>query len=245
MAADFTLEGYSALIEALRARGYEARFFADAEPEKRHLILRHDLDVSIEAALSIAEAESALGVRASYFVLVRSGLYNPFSPANRDALARLRTLGHEIGLHLDASLYDGDAGALDDAAERECAVLETIIEASVAMISFHRPAQALLGRSGRVAGRAHAYEPRFFHDIGYCSDSRGGWHHGHPLDHPALGEGRALQLLTHPVWWTARRGEDMQGRIDRFADERAGAIRRELAANIETYAKAARRGEEK
>ncbi|MBT3172708.1 MAG: hypothetical protein HN333_14900, partial [Rhodospirillaceae bacterium] len=72
---------------------------------------------------------------------------------------------------------------------------------SVPMISFHRPAPALQGREGRIAGRMHAYEPRFFREIGYCSDSRGAWRHGHPLDHAAVVKGKALQLLIHPLWW--------------------------------------------
>ena len=59
--------------------------------------------------------------------------------------------------------------------------------------------------SSSLADRRNTYESKFFKEIGYCSDSRGGWHHGSPLDHAALGEGRALQLLTHAIWWT---GED-------------------------------------
>ena len=50
----------------------------------------------------------------------------------------------------------------------------------------------------------HTYEPKFVKDIGYCSDSRGGWHHGHPLSHSSVKEGKALQLLTHPIWWITK-----------------------------------------
>ena len=61
----------------------------------------------------------------------------------------------------------------------------------VTMVSFHRPAPELLGHAAPLGGRAHAYQPRFFSDMGYCSDSRGRWGHGHPLEHPAVAEGRA------------------------------------------------------
>lgn len=190
---------YADLIRTLTARGYAVRGFADAEPSARHLILRHDIDMSLEAALPIAEAEAEAGAAAVYFVLLRSTLYNPFTPENEAALARIHALGHEIGLHFDAALYD--AGNLDAAAGRECAQLEGLLGRAVQTISFHRPHPSLLGRAAPLAGRCHAYQPRFFHDMGYCSDSRGAWHHGHPLDHPAIAEGRALQLLTHPIWW--------------------------------------------
>ena len=70
------------------------------------------------------------------------------------------------------------------------------------MISFHRPAKSLLGRTEPLADRPHTYQPKFFSEMAYCSDSRGEWGHGHPFDLDAVTEGRALQLLTHPVWWT-------------------------------------------
>jgi hypothetical protein len=232
---EFTPTGYRALLRAFAERGYEVRGFADVASEKRHLILRHDIDVSIEAALAIAEIERELGVGASYFVRLRSGLYNPFEPVSLEALLRLRDLGHEVGLHFDASLYGEDENQLDAGAERECAVLESMLGAPVAMTSFHRPARALLGLERRFAGRAHAYQPRYFREIGYCSDSRGAWHHGYPLEHAAVVEGRALQLLTHPVWWTGRPDADVTGRLDDFVAERAAAMRHELRANIESY----------
>ena len=112
MPADFTLAGYRALLEALLARGYAAVGYGDAEPTSRHLIVRHDLDMSIDAALPIAEIEAELGVAGSYFVLLRTDMYNPWSEPSRRALKRIAALGHEIGLHLDSSLYPDNSDAL-------------------------------------------------------------------------------------------------------------------------------------
>jgi hypothetical protein len=51
---DFTLEHYRDLLRAARAGGYR---FADFEraPEPGDLILRHDVDLSLAAALTVAE----------------------------------------------------------------------------------------------------------------------------------------------------------------------------------------------
>jgi hypothetical protein len=185
----------------------------------------------------MAVVESELGVRSSYFVLLRSELYNPFAPAGEAALRRIRALGHEVGLHFDAVQVEGGLAALDAAAERECAMLEDLIEAPVGMISFHRPAKALLGLDRPLAGRAHAYQPRFFSRIGYCSDSRGAFHHGEPLAQPAVAEGRAMQLLTHPIWWMGEAGMDVKGHLERFIANRAEAMRAALAAEIQSYAR--------
>lgn len=231
---DFTEAGYRALLQALAMRGYETRGYDAANPARRHLILRHDLDMSLQAAEPIAEVERDLDIAAHYFVLLRTEMYNPFSTAAQATIAHIRACGHEIGLHLDASLYDNDLKALDRAADWECRALEDVTGAEVRFISLHRPARVLLGLAKRLAGRRHAYEPRFFEEMGYCSDSRGNWHYGHPLDHEAVKAGRALQLLTHPIWWPPRPAP-VQRRLNSFVSERNALLRSELGRNCESY----------
>lgn len=235
MAEEFSRSGYRALIQAFLERGYLARGYEEARADQKHLILRHDLDMSLQAACPIAEIEHDLGVRGHYFVLLRTEMYNLFSPAGQSSLKDIQKLGHEIGLHFDAAPYVDNLAELDAAAELECRILEDAAGAPVRMISFHRPAKILLGYAKRLGGRRHAYEPSFFSDMGYVSDSRGGWHHGSPLDHEAYKTGRAIQLLTHPVWWTGSADMSPQNKLDRFVDERYELLRSELAANCETY----------
>ena len=232
---DFTRAGYAALLDALCERGYEAVSYEAASPEAKHLVLRHDLDMSLDAALSTAETEAARGTMAHYFVLLRTEMYNPFSEAGLSVLRRIAELGHTVGLHFDASLYEDDSAALDLAAGNECATLESMLGKPVTIVSFHRPAASLLGRAAPVAGRRHAYEPRFFNDMGYCSDSRGAWHHGAPLDHPAVAAGRALQLLTHPLWWDRDTPLDPVTVLDKFRAQRDGVLAAALSANCDPY----------
>lgn len=235
MTEEFTRSGYRELLCGFLDLGYEVRGFSDAEPGKRHLILRHDLDMSLQAAEPIADIEAELGLQARYFILLRTEMYNPFSQASRRSIARLLELGHEVGLHLDASLYSDHAAALNEAAKRECEALEVATGRAVTTISFHRPAKSLLGHNQLIAGRLHAYQPKFFEKMGYCSDSRGAWHHGHPLRHEAVKAGRALQLLTHPIWWRGEGGEDPVEKLNCFCAERQKLLTRELAANCEPY----------
>lgn len=234
MTIPFTLDGYDRLLHELLARDYLVRDFHDADPAARHLILRHDIDMSVDAARIMAEREAELGVRAVYFVLLRSELYNAWSEAAAAGLDAIAAAGHEIGLHFDASLYGEEADALDQAAAAECAVLETINGEPVRTISFHRPAPALQARAGAIAGRRHAYEPRFFTEMGYCSDSRGGWHHGAPLDNPAVANGTALQLLTHPVWWVGD-ATPPEDRLTSVLDGRLRALDQAMADNCTVH----------
>jgi len=240
MGTEFTLAGYETLIRHLFGLGYAVRGYADAVSTSPHLILRHDIDMSLHAAVAMAEREAAMGVTATYFVMLRSELYNPLSGDGLQAMGRLRDLGHEIGLHLDASLYaDGEGAvteaAIDDGAARECTILEAAIGSPVQVISFHRPAKALLGSPDPIAGRRHAYEPRYYSDMAYCADSRGAWHHGHPWDHPAVASLTALQLLTHPIWWCRDEPEEPSRRTARFLAERVAILDSELAVNCSVH----------
>jgi hypothetical protein len=222
----FSPSAYRALIGALRQRGYVTRSFAEVDPAAPHLILRHDVDFSLDAARTMAEQEAELGVRSTYFILLRTEFYNFLSHAGQTALSRIAACGHTIGLHFDAALYP--QGGIEEAIAKECGVLEQASNQPVTVVSFHRPTADRIGAADRLAGRINAYGPRFVKAMGYCSDSRGSWHHGPPLEHPAFLAGTALQLLTHPIWWQAPALEPAE-RLRSFLAERERLLDRELA----------------
>jgi hypothetical protein len=232
---EFSLPHYGSLLDDLIRRGYRVTTFADADPNAPHLILRHDIDVCIERAVRMAEMEADMAVSSHYFVLMRSGIYNTLEPSSLRGLKRILSLGHQVGLHLDASNYGVSIEELDKGAAFECGVLEAGIENKVSVISFHRPAPSLLGLSDCIAGRIHTYQPKFFTEMAYCSDSRGAWNHGYPLEKEAVKNGSALQLLTHPVWWVDRETLSVVDAIDRIALESDDSLRKWLGETCEPY----------
>ena len=225
-ARNFSPEAYAALIESFRQRGYETRSYTDADPAKRHLIVRHDVDFSLHAAAQMAQQEALLGVASSYFVLLRTEFYNALSNEGLEQLRGIAAGRHAIGLHFDAALYP--EREIEEAAARECRLLENVIERPVTVLSFHRPAPDRLNGANTFAGRINAYGPRYIREMGYCSDSRGAWRYGEPLEQPAVREGRALQLLIHSFWWT-KPPLSPEERLRGFLDERAAFLDRELA----------------
>lgn len=234
-AHDFTLDGYRALLDAMAERDYRFVGYDEARPEARHVILRHDVDLCPDDAVTMAKVEAECGVSSTYFVRLRGSLYNPFAGETVDAMHALSDAGHAVGLHLDASLYADDPDQLDAAATQECQILESILGRPVSMISFHRPAKSLLGLDRRLAGRRHAYEPLFFDEMGYCSDSRGAWHYGHPLEHQALRDRRALQLLTHAEWWAGGMTIGALECLDKLVERIDAKMRDAVAADCEPY----------
>lgn len=225
----FSLSGYAGLLAEFRARGYAVVGYESVVASALHLILRHDIDVSPALALPLAEVEAEQGCSAHYFFLMTSEFYNPATTSARQVIATLRKFGHHIGLHFDMTVYASDAD-LNVAAARECDALEDIAGCPVTTISFHRPPPMLLNNAMDIAGRRHTYQPQYFKDIGYCSDSRGDWHNGRPLDHAAVREGRALQLLTHPVWWSGDAAP--QASLDKVLEERCRMLDNHLAENV-------------
>ncbi len=199
---EFSIDGYRHMLSQLLDLGYTGAGFADARPQERDLILRHDIDIWPEYSVATAQVEQQIGLSAWYFFLVRCPLYNLMAPESTRVLKEIQDLGHKVGLHFDAALFPDDEAVLEAELSFECSILETLTGQPVEMISFHRPSQSLVGRDALVAGRDHTYRPRYIREMGYCSDSRGEWRHGHPFKNEAVIEGRALQLLTHPVWWS-------------------------------------------
>ena len=227
------LGNYRELVGTLLELGYSAVTFEEVEPASRHMLLRHDLDMATAPAVEIAWIEHELGVRATYCVMTQSELYNPWTPSAEADLRRIVDLGHDIGLHFDPALVT--TTELVDAVDHAAKGLEAIVGQRIDVVSFHRPPANRLGVEVDLGGRLNTYGPRYFEDIGYCSDSRGRWSHGRPETHQAVGDGRALQLLTHPIWWTAAPGEDVQARLDRLSAAHAVRFRSVLAANCDVY----------
>jgi hypothetical protein len=229
----FTLQGYRDLVTHLRHEGYSVVGYETIEADKRHLILRHDVDFCLKSALELARAENALGLAAVYFVQMRSEFYNPLTKTSQESLRKLRELGHEIGLHFDPR--DGvTKNALEDLIASDAAGLSEASQGRVDAVSFHRPPQEHLAGDERLGGLWNAYAGRFIRDVGYCSDSRGGWRHGDPLSHNAVRSGRALQLLTHPIWWTGEAGSP-ELRLQQFLASRLRDVDQEIAANCEIH----------
>ena len=226
----FSARDYRALLQAFAERNYRTVLLPELQAGQRHLFLRHDVDLCLKRALAIAEIEAAEGARATYYVLVSTAAYNPGAAESRRTLGRLVELGHSVGLHFDGTAYSDRSQELEAHAAKECEILELLSGAPVTSISFHRPAKSLLGLESTFAGRPHSYQPRFTVDIGYVSDSSGGFFHGHPLDHPAVRAGRALQLLTHPIWWASDSPRTADEQLEEWQNERTATLKAIAAA---------------
>src|SRR5207244_11470653 len=97
MPCGFDLGHYRELLDAARAGGYRFAAF-DRPPERGDLLLRHDVDLSLAAAVGLPELEADAAAPAPYFLLTESVFYILAPIAAEATVARVRELGHPSGL---------------------------------------------------------------------------------------------------------------------------------------------------
>ena len=228
----FSVLGYKKMISNFIEAGYKIKDFNNHNSSKKHLILRHDVDISLDYAEILAKIEMKENLKATYFILMTSDLYNPFSERSKNSIKRIIKYGHNIGLHFDPTKYKNNK--YEEAISNEKIKLELITNSKVNMFSFHRPGNNIKNLKNINSKMTHTYMPKFIKDIGYCSDSRGGWHYGHPLQNPFFLKGKAMQLLTHPIWWIAEGANAVQ-KLRYFRKENTLIIDNEIRENCDIY----------
>jgi hypothetical protein len=202
----FDLAHYRELLGAAHAGGYRFSYF-DHGPEAGDLLLRHDVDLSLEAALQMAEVEAEAGAVATYFLMTRSEFYNLDSPSGSAAIERLQALGHRIGVHAVWPQVDHD--------DRFDPVL-----------AWHNPEPDYMREP--VEGLTNVMTAPWA-DL-YRSDSNQYWRQGCPHEELRAGAFERLQLLTHPEIWVypgATMRETMLAMLDAERELRV----RQLAAD--------------
>jgi hypothetical protein len=186
-------EAYARMLEA--AGSYRFVHF-DVEPEPGVVFLRHDVDLVLDAAVRMAELEAERDVSATYFLMTRSVFYNLDSSEGEGALARLRGLGHRVGLHAVHPHVD-----FDDRFD--------------AVIAWHNPDPQYM--SEPIVGATNVMTSPFFNPALYRSDSNQHWRSGDPTEALAARAFEWLQLLTHPEIWVydgATMRESMESMLD-------------------------------
>lgn len=182
--------------------------------------------------MKLAELEAAEDVRSTYFVLLRTDLYNAFSKTGLEALNHIRSLGHEIGLHFDEASYVPELRPNEVVQNimKECGLLSTILETKVTTVSMHRPSKTTLEADFQIPGIINSYGKTFFHDFKYLSDSRRRWRE--PVEEIIRsGEYDRLHILTHAFWYHEKE-ETISQTVGAFVRSASRECYRDIAENI-------------
>ena len=202
---DFSLKQYSKLlnktISLYDVVGSEI-FEKEVAIPNKVCLLRHDIDRSPRQAEKIANIEAEQGVKAVYFVLINSDIYNPFETTQREALKNILGLGHSIGLHFDADWNKSDSSdSLEENLAWERQLLQDLLETEVNSFSFHNPSDFTNEfRAPKYSGMWNYYSDQIRENFVYISDSNGVWKERSLEQFLVEGHSR-IHILTHPEWW--------------------------------------------
>ena len=172
MSCSLDLDHYGELLAAVRSAGYDWASF-DRHPRRGDLFLRHDVRLSLEAALETARIEHELGARSTYLLMTESAFYNLDSPVGHYTQRQLRQWGHAVGLHAVHPRAE-----LDNRFDR--------------VLSWHNPEPSYEREPvfGAVNVAADPYGEHVLSDRTGC-----------PHDVIAAGEREWLQVVIHPELW--------------------------------------------
>ena len=172
------------------------------------MILRHDVDLSLDAAVRMAEVEHDAGASATYFLMTESVFYNLDSSEGVATIARLRELGHRVALHAVYPSAPID-GRFDP------------------VVAWHNPDPDYM-RAPLADGRINVMQEPWFDPATYRSDSNQHWRSGCPHDDLRTSAFPWLQLLTHPEIW-AYGGETMGQTMRSMLESEKGRRLQQLA----------------
>lgn len=190
------LDNYLDFIDAFQNAGYKFQKFNDNISNQNSILLRHDIDFDCELAYEMAIIESQKSIVSSYFFLLSSNSYNLFSKTNMNYVKQISSLGHDISLHFDSTIYDN----IEIGLRHEIEVFEKLFSVKINTISLHRPSKEFFGLH-LFPNIQSTYEKRFFNEISYFADSGGLWRYGSPIQSSAFFEKKSMQVLIHPIWW--------------------------------------------
>lgn len=202
---DFTLDNYRRLVALALEKGFEFISYKDEFVQDRKDILwRHDVEFEPDVALKMAEIESSLGVKATYFFQIHCPYYNIFDSHYTEVFNKIKSLGHNVGLHFDSHYYGiENENQLNDYIQLDKEYFERVLKVKIDTFSFHNTTpftQSCL--EPMYGGLINVYSSHFKKNFNYCGDSLGYWRFDRLEDVLNDESVRHLQVLTHDANWS-------------------------------------------
>ena len=94
----FSFEDYREIIRIIKATGRHANY-ADALGKDGFIIMRHDVEYSVERAYELARVEQSMDFVSTYFFQWTNNSYNILSRRNMNMIKDMHERGQHIGLH--------------------------------------------------------------------------------------------------------------------------------------------------
>ncbi len=206
----FSYEDYRKILRIIKGTGRQAGY-KEAIARDKFIIMRHDVEYSVERAYELARVEESMDFTSTYFFQWTNNSYNILSRKNMEMVKDMHERGHVIGLHF-ASNGMTDMQRARGQIKKEMDILSEMFGFQVDTFSVHRPSKDILRENIKLPGILNAYQDDFFTfaenvtqetpvAVKYMSDANHIWRYGYPDEENILSFDK-VQILTHPFAWT-------------------------------------------
>ena len=214
----FSFDDYREIIRAIKATGRYATY-EEALEKDSFVIMRHDVEYSVERAHALAKVEESMDFRSTFFFQWTNNSYNILSRKNRDILSDMHERGQHICLHFALNGMT-DMRVIKERIKQEIDMLSNMLGFEINSFSIHRPSPDVLAENIKISGIINAYQDDFFTfdpkatpeselDVKYLSDANHVWRYGYP-DEETINKYDKVQILTHPFAWTKKGYDNLE-----------------------------------
>ena len=214
----FSYSDYKEIINIIKESGRGCNF-RQAQERDKFIIMRHDVEFSVDRAFALSKLELSMDFTSTYFFQWTNNSYNILSKKNMDMIKYMHERGHVIGLHFALNgLTDMELVRMK--LLQEIHVLSEMLGFEITEFSIHRPSADVLRENIVFPGIINAYQDEFFTfsenvtdstplHVKYISDAKHRWNYGTP-DADTLFNNERVQILTHPYSWTKKGYDNLE-----------------------------------
>src|SRR3990167_4250629 len=214
---------YSEVLHRLKSN-YTFVDFHKKQYNVGDLILRHDIDFSLESAYEMAKMKTDMEIKANYFFLVGSSAYNLFD-TDKEYILQYIGNNHNVGLHFNIT----DGKNIREQFWQQMNIIKERFPKKEYFTSIHRPDKYFLNNN--TLPFHHSYEKEYFSDIKYFSDSRCDKTIHGIFESKEFIVSYPLQVLIHPIWWM--NGSDhLHENIKKIKEKKQDEFERYINSNI-------------
>ena len=214
----FSYSDYKEIININKASGRGCNF-RQAQERDKFIIMRHDVEFSVDRAFALSKLELSMDFTSTYFFQWTNNSYNILSKKNMDMIKYMHERGHVIGLHFALNGLT-DMELVRKKILQEIHVLSEMLGFEITEFSIHRPSADVLRENIVFPGIINAYQDEFFTfsenvtdstplHVKYISDAKHRWNYGTP-DADTLFNNERVQILTHPYSWTKKGYDNLE-----------------------------------
>jgi hypothetical protein len=197
---DWSESGYLKVLDSLLELGFSSNIDPiTASTREKEIVLRHDIDFDLEAAVAVGAMDRSRGYSSMFFVMADCEFYSISTRAGRGALEELRNQGHSVGIHWDYRNYSSVPERAKSQFQLNLSMIEQVTQERISYSSQHMPTSSVDSALLAPPSIVDMYSPLVMDNFAYISDSSMLWRSKNIFE--LMQTSKKIVFLAHPLWW--------------------------------------------